>query len=122
MQLANQYAQRYGHEFITDVDLLMAVARWPSGVAANVLVELNVDLGDLCSELDELARSDGYSPSGAKPSILYALEERSDLNHNYVDTEHLLLGIARDKQSACTQLLERYGVTYQVLRTKIENL
>ena len=122
MQLAHESAQGYGHEFITDPDLLLAVVRWPGGVAANVLLELNVDIGDLCSELDELVKSDGYSPSGAKPLILYALEERADLNHNYVDTEHLLLGILRDEQSACTQLLERYGVTYQVLRTKIENL
>src|SRR5579885_1995772 len=113
MQLANQEAQRFNHEYIGTEHILLGLVKEGSGVAANVLKNLQVDLRNLRLELDKIA---GTAASAVTPGKLpftpramkalqYSIEEARELHHNYVGTEHLLLGVLREKQGAGLQIL-----------------
>ncbi len=100
MQLANQEAQRFNHEYIGTEHILLGLVKEGSGVAANVLKNLDVDLRKIRLEVEKIVQSGpdmvtiGKLPQTprAKKVIEYAMEEARNLNHNYVGTEHLLLG------------------------------
>src|SRR2546425_2563780 len=99
MQLANQEAQRFNHEYIGTEHILLGLVKEGSGVAANVLKNLDIDLGKIRSEVEKIMQSgpdvvsEGELPltPRTKKAIEYAIEEGRNLNHNYVGTEHLLL-------------------------------
>lgn len=104
MQLANQEAQRFGKEFISPEHLLLGICKEGGGVAANVLKNLGVQIGTIRAATEAvLGRPDSgkeiiigrlpHTP-GAKKAIELAIEEARNLLHNYVGTEHLLLGLA----------------------------
>src|SRR5579871_3255126 len=102
MQLANQEAQRFNHEYIGTEHILLGLVKEGSGVAANVLKDLDIDLRKIRLEVEKIVRSrpdvtPGKLPmtSRAKKVIEYSIEEARNLNHNYVGTEHLLLGLLR---------------------------
>ena len=100
MQLANQEAQRFNHEYIGTEHVLLGLIKEGSGVAANVLKNLDVDLRKIRLEVEKLVQSGpdmvtmGKLPQTprAKKVIEYSMEEARHLNHNYVGTEHILLG------------------------------
>ena len=102
MQLANQEAQRFNHEYIGTEHILLGLIKEGSGVAANVLKNLDVDLRKIRLEVEKLVQSGpdmvtmGKLPQTprAKKVIEYSMEEARNLNHNYVGTEHILLGLA----------------------------
>ena len=102
MQLANQEAQRFNHEYIGTEHILLGLVKEGSGVAANVLKNLDVDLRKIRLEVEKLVQSGpemvtmGKLPQTprAKKVIEYSMEEARNLNHNYVGTEHILLGFA----------------------------
>ena len=102
MQLANQEAQRFNHEYIGTEHILLGLIKEGSGVAANVLKNLDVDLRKIRLEVEKLVQSGpdmvtmGKLPQTprAKKVIEYSMEEARNLNHNYVGTEHILLGPA----------------------------
>ena len=97
MQLANQEAQRFNHEYIGTEHILLGLVKEGSGVAANVLKNLDVDLRKIRIEVEKIVQSGpdmvtmGKLPQTprAKKVIEYAMEEARNLNHNYVGTEHL---------------------------------
>ena len=103
MALANQEAQRFNHEYIGTEHILLGLVKEGSGVGANVLKNLDVDLRKVRLEVEKLVKSGpdmvtmGKLPQTprAKKVIEYAIEEARNLNHNYVGTEHLLLGLLR---------------------------
>ena len=103
MALANQEAQRFNHEYIGTEHILLGLVKEGSGVGANVLKNLGIDLRKVRLEVEKLVKSGpemvtmGKLPQTprAKKVIEYAIEEARNLNHNYVGTEHLLLGLAR---------------------------
>ena len=103
MALANQEAQRFNHEYIGTEHILLGLVKEGSGVGANVLKNLDVDLRKVRMEVEKLVKSGpdmvtmGKLPQTprAKKVIEYAIEEARNLNHNYVGTEHLLLGLLR---------------------------
>ena len=105
MQLANQEAQRFNHEYIGTEHILLGLVKEGSGVAANVLKNLDIDLRKVRLEVEKLVKSGpdmvtmGKLPQTprAKKVIEYAIEEARNLNHNYVGTEHLLLGLLREQ-------------------------
>ena len=105
MQLANQEAQRFNHEYIGTEHILLGLVKEGSGVGANVLKNLGVDLRKVRLEVEKLVKSGpemvtmGKLPQTprAKRVIEYAIEEARNLNHNYVGTEHLLLGLLRER-------------------------
>src|SRR5438477_477834 len=103
MQLANQEAQRFNHEYIGTEHILLGLVKEGSGVAAHVLKNLDIDLRKVRLEVEKIAQSGpdmadvvlfGRRPQTprAKKVIEYSIEEARNLNHNYVGTEHLLLG------------------------------
>jgi len=104
MALANQEAQRFNHEYIGTEHILLGLVKEGSGVGANVLKNLDVDLRKVRLEVEKLVKSGpdmvtmGKLPQTprAKKVIEYAIEEARNLNHNYVGTEHLLLGLLRE--------------------------
>src|SRR6202451_2068086 len=130
MQLANQEAQRFNHEYIGTEHILLGLVKEGSGVAANVLKNLDVDLRKIRLEVEKIVQSGpdmvtmGKLPQTprAKKVIEYAMEEARNLNHNYVGTEHLLLGLLREQEGVAAQVLMNLGMKLEDGREEVLNL
>ncbi|HMO87323.1 MAG TPA: Clp protease N-terminal domain-containing protein, partial [Lacipirellulaceae bacterium] len=130
MQLANQEAQRFNHEYIGTEHVLLGLIKEGSGVAANVLKNLDVDLRKIRLEVEKLVQSGpdmvtmGKLPQTprAKKVIEYSMEEARHLNHNYVGTEHILLGLLREQEGVAAQVLMNLGLKLEEVREEVLNL
>ena len=130
MQLANQEAQRFNHEYIGTEHILLGLVKEGSGVAANVLKNLEVDLRKIRLEVEKIVQSGpdmvtmGKLPQTprAKKVVEYAMEEARNLNHNYVGTEHLLLGLIREQEGVAAQVLMNLGLKLEDVREEVLNL
>src|SRR5437764_1372231 len=130
MQLANQEAQRFNHEYIGTEHILLGLVKEGSGVAANVLKNLEVDLRKIRLEVEKLVQSGpemvtmGKLPQTprAKKVIEYSMEEARTLNHNYVGTEHILLGLLREEEGVAAQVLMNLGLKLEEVREEVLNL
>src|ERR1700689_3727044 len=130
MALANQEAQRFNHEYIGTEHILLGLVKEGSGVGANVLKNLDVDLRKVRLEVEKLVKSGpdmvtmGKLPQTprAKKVIEYAIEEARNLNHNYVGTEHLLLGLLREHDGVAAQVLRNLGLKLEDVREEVLNL
>jgi ATP-dependent Clp protease ATP-binding subunit ClpC len=130
MALANQEAQRFNHEYIGTEHILLGLVKEGSGVGANVLKNLEVDLRKVRLEVEKLVKSGpdmvtmGKLPQTprAKKVIEYAIEEARQLNHNYVGTEHLLLGLLREQDGVAAQVLMNLGLKLEEVREEVLNL
>jgi ATP-dependent Clp protease ATP-binding subunit ClpC len=130
MALANQEAQRFNHEYIGTEHILLGLVKEGSGVGANVLKNLEVDLRKVRLEVEKLVKSGpdmvtmGKLPQTprAKKVIEYAIEEARSLNHNYVGTEHLLLGLLREHEGVAAQVLMNLGLKLEEVREEVLNL
>lgn len=129
MQLANQEAQRFGHERIDSVHILLGLLREGTGVAAYVLRNLRVDLSQVRMEVENLviarpADTEGNLPltPQAKNVIEYAMEAARELHHNYVGSEHLLLGLLGDQDGVVSRVLANFGVTSDKATSEILKL
>src|SRR5690242_4564922 len=130
MQLANQEAQRFNHEYIGTEHVLLGLIKEGSGVAANVLKNLDIDLRKIRLEVEKLVQSGpdmvtmGKLPQTprAKKVIEYSIEEARNLNHNYVGTEHLLLGLLREQEGVAAQVLMNLGLKLEDVREEVLNL
>ena len=130
MALANQEAQRFNHEYIGTEHILLGLVKEGSGVGASVLKNLDVDLRKVRLEVEKLVKSGpdmvtmGKLPQTprAKKVIEYAIEEARNLNHNYVGTEHLLLGLLREHDGVAAQVLMNLGLKLEEVREEVLNL
>ena len=130
MQLANQEAQRFNHEYIGTEHILLGLVKEGSGVAANVLKNLDVDLRKIRIEVEKIVQTGpdmvtmGKLPQTprAKKVIEYAMDEARNLNHNYVGTEHLLLGLLREQEGVAAQVLMNLGMKLEDVRDEVLNL
>ena len=130
MALANQEAQRFNHEYIGTEHILLGLVKEGSGVGANVLKNLSIDLRKVRLEVEKLVKSGpemvtmGKLPQTprAKKVIEYAIEEARNLNHNYVGTEHLLLGLLREQDGVAAQVLLNLGLKLEEVREEVLNL
>jgi ATP-dependent Clp protease ATP-binding subunit ClpC len=130
MALANQEAQRFNHEYIGTEHILLGLVKEGSGVGATVLKNLDVDIKKLRLEVEKLVKSGpdivtmGKLPQTprAKKVIEYAIEEARALNHNYVGTEHLLLGLLRETEGIAAQVLMNLGLRLEDVRQEVLNL
>ncbi len=130
MQLANQEAQRFNHEYVGTEHILLGLVKEGSGVAANVLKNLDVDLRKIRVEVEKIVQSGpdmvtmGKLPQTprAKKVIEYAIEEARNLNHNYVGTEHLLLGLLREQEGVAAQVLMNLNLKLEEVREEVLNL
>jgi len=130
MALANQEAQRFNHEYIGTEHILLGLVKEGSGVGANVLKNLDIDLRKVRLEVEKLVKSGpdmvtmGKLPQTprAKKVIEYGIEEARNLNHNYVGTEHLLLGLLREHDGVAAQVLINLGLKLEEVREEVLNL
>src|SRR5476651_555099 len=130
MQLANQEAQRFNHEYIGTEHILLGLVKEGTGVAANVLKNLEIDLRKIRLEVEKIVQAGpdmvtmGKLPQTprAKKVIEYSIEEARQLNHNYVGTEHLLLGLLREQEGVAAQVLMNLGLKLEDVREEVLNL
>src|SRR5260370_325355 len=131
MQLAGQEAQRLNHEYIGTEHILLGLVKEGSGVAANVLKNLDVDLRKVRLEVEKLAQPGpdmvnlmGKLPQTprAKKVIEFSIEEARNLSHNYVGTEHLLLGLLREQEGVAAQVFLNLGLRLEDVREEVLNL
>jgi ATP-dependent Clp protease ATP-binding subunit ClpC len=127
MELAGREAQRFGNEYVGTEHLLWGLAKETQGVAATVLEHLHVDLKPLRREVDALLKTRPHVESveklpqsaHAKEAIQYAIEEARALHHNYVGTEHLLLGLMCNSETVAAQVLANLGLTLDAMRDEV---
>jgi len=130
MQLANQEAQRFNHEYVGTEHILLGLVKEGSGVAANVLRNLDIDLRKIRQEVEKYVQAGpdmvtmGKLPltPRAKKVVEYSMEEARNLNHSYVGTEHLLLGLLREQEGVAAQVLVGLGVRLEDVRREVLNL
>ncbi len=130
MALANQEAQRFSHECIGTEHILLGLLKEGSGVGANVLKTLGVDLRKVRLEVEKLVKSGPETVTmaklpqtpRAKRVIEYAIDEARNLNHNYVGTEHLLLGLLREQDGVAAQVLMNLGLQLADVRDEVIQL
>ncbi len=123
LTLAQEEAQRFNHNYIGTEHLLLGLVREGDGVAAKVLSNLGVDLNKVRSAVEFIiGRGDragtgeiGLTPR-AKKVIELAVDEARRLNHSYIGTEHLLLGLVREGEGIAAGVLESLGVNLERVR------
>jgi len=127
MAIANQEAHRFNHNYIGTEHILLGLVREGSGVGANVLKNLGVDLFDLPLEVEKLIKRGpavvtlgklAQTPRSKRVIELAILESRS-MNHNYVGTEHILLGLFGEGEGIAAQVLINLGLDLHVLRAEV---
>mgnify|MGYP000178343057 CR=1 FL=1 len=130
IMIAQEEAKRLNHDYIGTEHFLLGIVRLNEGVAAQVLTNLGVDLYVIKNEIERVVGTGDnlvflgeipFTPE-AKKSLEYAIEEAQNMRYNYVGTEHLLLGILRQKDSAGTMILENLGIDINVVREEIMDL
>ncbi|MPZ50574.1 MAG: AAA domain-containing protein [Dehalococcoidia bacterium] len=125
LTLAQEEAQRFNHNYIGTEHLLLGLVREGDGVAAKVLNNLGVELSKVRSAVEFIIGRGEKSVSGeigltprAKKVIELAVEEARRLNHSYIGTEHLLLGLVREGEGIAFGVLESLGVSLERVRTE----
>jgi len=130
MQLANEEAQRFNHEYIGTEHILLGLIKEGSGVAAIVLKNIGIDLQRTRNEVEKILHAgadvvaEGKLPQTprAKQVIQYAMEEARSLNHDYVGTEHLLLGLIREEEGVASQVFKNLGLAVGAVRQDVLSL
>jgi len=121
--LAQEEAQRFNHNYIGTEHILLGLVREEDGVAAKVLTNLGVNLGKVRSAV-EFAMGQGEKGAGgdigltprAKRVIELAIDEARHLGHNYIGTEHLLLGLLREGGGIAVGVLDSFGINIEQVR------
>src|SRR6476646_11870961 len=130
MSFARQEAERFNHDYIGTEHVLLGLVKEGSGVAANVLENLEVDLEKVRLEVEKLVKpapdvvTIGQLPftPRAKKVLEFAIDEARALDHNYVGTEHLLLGLLREQEGLAAQVLMNLGLKLEDVREEVLNL
>ena len=123
LSLAQEEAQRFNHNYIGTEHILLGLVRENDGVAAKVLSNLNVELTKVRSAVEFIIGRGERSAPGeigltprAKKVIELAVDEARRLNHNYIGTEHLLIGLMREGEGVASGVLESLGVNLDKIR------
>jgi ATP-dependent Clp protease ATP-binding subunit ClpC len=126
MALANEETRRFGHECMGTEHILLGLLKEGSGVGATVLANLGMDVEKFRSEIEGLANSGRGTatreagPSvGARRVIEYAIEEARSLNHKYIGTEHILLGLLRESEGVAALVLTNLGLKIEAVRDEV---
>ncbi|ACK42754.1 MULTISPECIES: ATP-dependent Clp protease ATP-binding subunit [Dictyoglomus] len=127
--LAQEEARRLNYSTVGTEHILLGLIREEGGIAAQVLINLGLDLNQLRNEIERLiGRGDGTSygalpfTSRAKKVLEYASESAQELNHNYIGTEHLLLGLLKEGEGVAAHVLEGMGVRLEDVTIEILKL
>ncbi|HEX3927585.1 MAG TPA: ATP-dependent Clp protease ATP-binding subunit [Gemmatimonadales bacterium] len=127
LQMAREEAARLHHEYVGTEHILLGLIREGEGVAAAVLTNLGVELEEIQQKIEETVKK-GKAAAAAGPELPYtsrakkvlelAMMEARELNHSYVGTEHLLLGLLREEKGIAAQVLTDAGVTLEQSRAE----
>ena len=127
LAMAREEAARLHHEYVGTEHILLGLIREGEGVAAAVLQNLSVDLDDIQQKIEETVKK-GKAAQAAGPDLPYtsrakkvlelAMSEARELNHSYVGTEHLLLGLLREEKGIAAQVLTDAGVNLDAARAE----
>ncbi len=128
--LAREEAEKSQHEYLGTEHLLLGVLKDSGGVAISVLQRLGVDLNQIRQEVERnlpassntLIIGDIPFTSRAKKVLEYSVEEARSMGHSYIGTEHLLLGLVREKDGVGARVLNSLGISYADVREQTINL
>ena len=129
LSLAQEEAQRFNHNYIGTEHILLGLVRETEGVAARVLSSLSVDLSKVRSAVEFIigrgekpAQGEiGLTPR-AKKVVELAVDEARRMNHTYIGTEHLLIGLLREGEGVAAGVLESLGVTLDKVRAETHRI
>ena len=129
LSLAQEEAQRSNHNYIGTEHILLGLVRETEGVAARVLSSLSVDLSKVRSAVEFIigrgekpAQGEiGLTPR-AKKVVELAVDEARRMNHTYIGTEHLLIGLLREGEGVAAGVLESLGVTLDKVRAETHRI
>src|ERR671937_1120359 len=127
LAMAREEAARLHHEYVGTEHILLGLIREGEGVAATVLQNLNVELDEIQQKIEETVKK-GKAAQATGPDLPYtsrakkvlelAMSEARELNHSYVGTEHLLLGLLREEKGIAAQVLTDTGVNLDAARAE----
>src|SRR5579872_3959617 len=127
LAMAREEAARLHHEYVGTEHILLGLIREGEGVAAAVLQNLSVDLDEIQQKIEETVKK-GKAAQATGPDLPYtsrakkvlelAMSEARELNHSYVGTEHLLLGLVREEKGIAAQVLTDAGVNLEAARSE----
>jgi ATP-dependent Clp protease ATP-binding subunit ClpC len=128
--LAREEAIRLGHNFVGTEHLLLGLIREGDGLAVAILKKLNVNLSAVKSDVEKIVSvGSEVAPAGeipftpqAKKVLEYAISEARSLGHNYIGTEHLLLGLIREGEGTASLVLRDFGVTVTSAKAQAQEL
>src|SRR4051794_27677542 len=128
--IAQEEAKRLNHDYVGTEHILLGLIALGEGVAAQVLANLGVDLRRVRTEIEKIVGTGDnvmllgeipFTPR-AKKVLELAVEEAQNMGHNYVGTEHLLLGLIREEEGVAARVLENLGVRLDVVREEVISL
>jgi ATP-dependent Clp protease ATP-binding subunit ClpA len=127
--LAQEEARMLNHNYIGTEHLLLGLVHEGEGIAAMALKSLGISLEAVRSQVEEIIGQGGAAPTGhipftprAKKVLELSLREALQLGHNYIGTEHILLGIIREKQGVAAQVLRNVGASLDSVRQQVIGL
>ncbi len=126
LAMAREEAIRLQHDYVGTEHILLGLIREGEGVAAAVLTKLSIDLDQIHGQVEDSVKKGkatialGELPytSRAKKVLEFAMAEARELNHSYVGTEHLLLGLLREEKGIAAQVLNTLGITLEEARSE----
>ncbi len=128
--LAQREAKRLNHDYLGTEHILLGLIALGEGVAAQVLQDLGIDLKKVRREVEKMVGTGDnillvgevpFTPR-AKKVLELAVQEAQGMGHNYVGTEHLLLGLIREEEGVAAKVLEGLGASLELVRGQIINL
>ncbi len=130
LSLAQEEAQRFNHNYIGTEHILLGLVRETDGVAARVLTNLGVELSKVRSAVEFIIGRGERRPAPgeigltprAKKVIELAVDEARRLNHHYIGTEHLLIGLMREGEGVAAGVLESLGVSLEKVRAETSRI
>ena len=127
LAFAREESQSLRHEYVGTEHILLGLLREGEGVAAAVLTNLDIDTGAVRARIEEVVKKGKAEPKGsldlpytsrAKKVLELSMAEARDLTHNYVGTEHLLLGLLREEKGIAAQVLSEAGLKLDAARAE----
>ncbi|MFO7889464.1 MAG: ATP-dependent Clp protease ATP-binding subunit [bacterium] len=130
IQLSREEALRLGHDYICTEHLLLGIVREGSGIAIEILQNLNVNLEDLKRSVEDAVRSTGGTitmgnipfTKRAERILRVASSEAEKFKFNVIGTEHLLLALLKDAEGIAASVLNNYDIYYDIVKKELENI
>jgi len=127
MAIANEQAEQFGHGYIGTEHILLGLINQSSGTGATILKDLGVNIKKLLAEVEQLPKSRADKTKmeklqqnpGARNVVIYAIEEAKAFKHNYIGSEHILLGLLRETEGHAAKVLTNLGLNIEDVRNKI---